>query len=135
MLRLSRAKLLELLLYPENPSFAALARATRDVRQFQLVDESEYSVVGCMGIVHGKVPIDGVFQFGFIDRMGYPGHFSATDSAPYADQPSVEGFGGWPTTVMALLPVLELVQKAAVTVNGREHFQQRHIVSLGEIIL
>jgi hypothetical protein len=35
-----------------------------------------------------------MFQFGFIDRMGYPGHFSATDSAPYADQPSVEGFGG-----------------------------------------
>src|SRR5438132_2544722 len=110
--------------------------ATRDVRQFQAVDESEYLVVGCMGIVHRKVPVDGMFQFGFVNRVRYPGHFAAaTDSAPDANEPSIEGFGRGSTAAMALLPVLELAQKAAVTVNGREHFQQRNIVSLREEVL
>jgi hypothetical protein len=36
---------------------------------------------------------------------------------------------------MALLPMLKLVQKVTEALDGGEHFQQRHIMSLGEEIL
>jgi hypothetical protein len=95
----------------------------------------ENLIIGGVGIVHGKVPVDGMFQFGLVDWVRNPGHLATADRAADADKSGVEGFWRGSSAPMALLPMLKLVQKVTVAVDGGEHFQQRHIMSLGEEIL
>ena len=71
-----------------------------------------------MGIVHRKVPVDGMFQLGLVDWVRDPGHFATANRAADADKSGVEGFWRGSSALMALLPMLKLVQEVTVTVDG-----------------
>ncbi len=76
-----------------------------------------------------------MFQFGLVDLPGDLGHFTGADSAAQTDDAGVEDFLWRCCAVIALLPVLEFVQKTAVTINRGQGFQQGHIVPIGEKVL
>jgi hypothetical protein len=97
--------------------------AAIEVGQLQAVDQAQYLIVGGMGVLHGKIPVDGMLQLGFVDLIGDPRHLADPYPKAQGHDAGIECSLGRSAVVVALLPMLELVQKVAVAVDGGEHLQ------------
>ena len=81
-----------------------------------------------MGISRREEPVDQVLQFAFVNVIGDALHLADTDSAAQPDNSGMKESLRGPVAKVALLPVLKLIEKAAVAVDGGEHLQQRYIM-------
>src|SRR5919109_5121740 len=103
-----------------------------DLRQFQLVYECQEEVIGGMQVLQGKVPMHRGLQFCDVDPFGNARDLANANETPIANDSREQRLVWGPRPGIFDLPGLKGVEKARETVDGREDFDQRNVVLLGQ---
>jgi hypothetical protein len=94
--------------------------------EFELIHDAENPIIGGLRIGHREKPVEGVFQFVFVDLRRDVRNLFLADVTAQADNAGQKSFVGGTTTRMFGLPVRKFLEKVRGVIDRRQDFQQRN---------